>query len=54
MTEQKKPAQGRETGKRENKAPSFSFEGRYWWLPAVIMGSSIVVGLIALLIGARK
>ena len=51
----KKPADRRErteAGKRE--APPFSFEGKYWWIPAAIMGASSVISLLALLIGAMR
>lgn len=45
MSEEKKnPARG-------GKKP---FYERFWWLPAAIMGLSVVVSLLALLIAARK
>lgn len=45
----KKPADRRErteAGKRE--APPFSFEGKYWWIPAAISGMSIVLSALAI------
>ena len=30
------------------------FYDRFWWLPAAIMGLSIVVSVLALLIAARR
>jgi hypothetical protein len=40
--------------KNQKKAEKEPFRVRFWWLPAAIMGSSIVLSLLTLLIAAMK